>query len=173
MKKLLLILLITFPLDSALPQSKSVTVSPLSITFHPKVNDVVAHEFSNLYLGSRRNTLHPGLHIKYVSDVLTHSAWAFKDSFGNLGGGYMVGAQFSFLRYFAIGGMGGIYVRERVPKAVADFPVSIKTGGIEASPVGGISISAEVPINNVYGVEATCLLNVIANNCNVGFKIKW
>lgn len=149
-------------------------ISPLSLTIHPRADDYAADRFTDLSLGSKRNTLHPGLHLRYDTDGgVTHAAWAFLDSFGNPAGGYMVGAKFDLFMGIYLGGLGGLYVREEVPSDIKDFPVSVKLSGAEIAPVGGILVGFEVPISETYGIDTSCVVNVIANNCNIGLKLKW
>ena len=172
---LLLSLVILIPLSTrscVQGAEKSLTVSPLSITFHPLIDKVAKEKLANK-VNNSSTTLHPGIHLVYKSGRTITGAYLFKDSFGNVGGGVLHGINYTFLNYFSIGAAAGAYVRERTPENIKDFPVSIKTEKIEVTPLGGVTVGAEVPINNVHGIEANCLLTVMANNCSIGLKFKW
>lgn len=149
-----------------------VHISPLSFTFHPRANAAAKKTFPNSINGSG-TTYHLGVHTKIDYGRSSTALWVFQDSFGKLAGGGMQGFNYRFLNYFSIGAMGGIYIRQKIPNEVKDFPVSVSIKDIEVLPIGGITGGVTVPVTKKVGVSTNCVVTVLVNNCSMGLRLRF
>lgn len=169
------ILLTLLVLDSALLAEKKpvdLHLSPLSFTFHPRADAPAKRSFPNNINGGG-TTYHAGVHAKVDYGYSSTALWVFEDSFGRIAGGAMQGFNYRFFDYFSIGAMGGFYVRQKIPRNVRDFPVSVNIKNVEILPVGGVTGGATLPITKKVGLSTNCVVTILVNNCSMGLRLRF
>lgn len=151
-------------------QDKSVTISPVSFTYHPLADGIAKDRFNHTIDSADTTTVHPGVTVQYKQKHFQAGTWFFTDSFGKLAGGTMVGAKKDIGNMIDVGAAAGVYVRE-VTENINKIPGSYKNKDVEVAPMIGLTTALEVPLFDNYNPEVNCLWAIKVNNCSIGLKI--
>lgn len=151
-------------------KEKSITISPVSFTYHPLADKAAKNQFNKTVDSSKTTTIHPGVTLQYKQKYLQIGSWFFTDSFGKLAGGTMLGVKKDIGNMVDLGLAGGVYVRETT-KGINKIIGSYKNESIEVVPMLGLTTAIEVPLFNNYNPEINCLWTIKVNNCSIGLKI--
>lgn len=174
--RILLILVIGFILFlysnpiKALGEDKSVTIAPVSFTYHPLADGIAKDRFNHTVDSADTTTVHPGVTIQYKQKHFQAGTWFFTDSFGKLAGGTMVGVKKDIGNMIDVGAAAGVYVRETT-KNINKIPGSYRNKDVEVAPMIGATTALEIPLFDNYNPEVNCLWAIKVNNCSVGLKI--
>lgn len=151
--------------------SDSLTISPLSFTYH-NFDDASVEAFYKYTIG-KNTTIHPGAHLRYDTDGYFQAAgWYFLDSYGRHAGGLTVGPKFD-LWWFKFGAVAGLYARQHDKRNPMKFPFTWRMGEAAIAPFAGITGSVTIPMTEHLGIETGCLSNWFITNCSVGLNVRW
>ena len=150
----------------------SLTVSPISATYHGKADEFAKLKFNNNFL-EKSTTVHFGLGLTYKTTHMQYTGWYFKDSFNNHAGGFGLGPKIDFWEYFNVGWIVGAYIRELPPAGIDSYPVSSTIGGVELSPIALVTTGVEVPATEIIDITLDVKTNVILTNTSIGIKFNF
>ncbi len=151
--------------------SHSLTLSPLSFTYHNFHDKDVENEYKNTV--SRSTTWHPGLHLKYEHRYFQSAGWYFQDSFGGHAAGLTAGSKLDFARYFSLGVLAGVYARVHHDRTPMKFPLQQKIGPVDVSPVAFATGSVKVPLFKKVSLEVNAASAWKITNFGVGLNFRW
>lgn len=162
-----IIVLVLFPI---LTLADSLTVSGPGFTHHGVLTNTQYRRMKHRI--GLKAVVHPiELGLTYKSEYLQAGAIYLKDCWNNHAGMTFIGTKVDFLTYFALGGVVGLYAREHINQS--DIPLVKTIGIVDIIPIGGATLSVNVPLTDKVGLEVNTLSNFYITHSNIGLKFSF
>ena len=109
--------------------------------------------------------------LTYKKDYFQGSALYLKDCFGHNAGALLLGPKYDFNKYFSIGFVGGVYIRQY--EWEDSVPFSYTNHTVDIMPMGGVTAAITLPITKDVGIELNGMANGLVNHANFGLKFNF
>lgn len=162
-------------------QANSLTLTLGGISLHGlRQGDYSRKIMENKLTSNGRVAYNPQLGLIYKTDNWQFSGIFLQDCYGKAAGELSVGPKIEFLKFFSVGSVLGVYVRQALPpnpdnptEAASDFIFLKKIKNLEVMPLAGLTFSFEVPIAKNVAIESNTIFNFFVNHSNIGLKFKF
>lgn len=164
-------MILSLSLLASILVSDSLTVSPLSFTYHNFQDKEVEALYARTV--STSTTWHPGVHLKYEHRYLQALGWYFKDSFDGHAGGLALGPKLDIFSFFTVGLVGGVYSRVHHDETPMKFPLTSKMGPLDISPIGMVTGSIKIPVTKTIALDVNANSAWKITNFGMGINFRW